>query len=160
MTLLDAPKFDEKSSKRNRQLSYGALGAFVLVVIVYIVLWNTVFHTFEFWAWPAEHRLSTFLKTVESGDLSSAFAQWNQDPNWKQHQEKYSAYDFDQFTKDWGPMSDYGKIRSHQILMAKSVGNGTVVGVTFNGGKTPLFLRVDDKSKTIGFSPVELYVGP
>ena len=73
--------------------------------------------------------------------------QWNHDPDWQQHKEKYSAYDFDQFTKDWGPMSDYGKIRSHQILMAKSYGNGVVIGVNINGGKTPLFLRVDSKDQ-------------
>jgi hypothetical protein len=35
-----------------------------------------------------------------------------------------------------------------------------VIGVNINGGKTPIFLRVDSKSKTIGFSPVELYLGP
>jgi hypothetical protein len=160
MTLMDAPKFDEKAAKRNRQIGIGALIAFVVVIIVYVVLWNTVFHTFEFWAWPAEHRLTTFMKTVEAGDFSQAYAMWNHDPDWQQHKEKYSAYDFDQFTKDWGPMSDYGKIRSHQILMAKSYGNGVVIGVNINGGKTPLFLRVDSKTKEIGFSPVELYVGP
>jgi len=160
MTLLDAPQFDEAAAQRSRKLSFAALGVFIVVLIVYIVLWTTVFHTFDFRAWPAEHRLNTFLKTVEAGDFNTAFVQWNQDPDWQKHPEKYSAYDFNQFQKDWGPMSDYGKIRSHQILMAKPVGNGTVIGVDINGGKTPLFLRVDDQAKTIGFSPVELYVGP
>jgi hypothetical protein len=160
MTLLDAPKFDEKGAKRKRQLSIGALIALVAVLIVYVLLWNTVFHSFEFWAWPSEHRLNTFLKTIESGDLAAAYGQWNHDPDWQQHKEKYSAYDFDQFTKDWGPMSDYGKIQSHRILMAKSYGNGVVIGVDINGGKTPIFLRVDSKTNEIGFSPVELYVGP
>jgi hypothetical protein len=160
MTLLDAPKFDEKAAKRNRQLSIAALAAVALLLIAYVVLWFGVFHTFEFWAWPAERRLGAFLESVEAGDLPSAYAQWNHDPDWRQHKEKYAAYDFDQFRKDWGPMGDYGKIRSHQILMAKSVGNGTIIGVDINGGKTPIFLRVDDKTKEIGFSPVELYVGP
>ena len=40
-------------------------------------------------------------------------------------------------------MSDYGKIRSHEIVMAKSYGNGVVIGIYLNGGKKPLFLRVD-----------------
>jgi hypothetical protein len=35
-----------------------------------------------------------------------------------------------------------------------------VLGVDINGGKTPLFLRVDNASGTLGFSPVELYTGP
>jgi hypothetical protein len=160
MTLLDAPKFDEKADKRNRKIGIGALIAFGVVILVYVVLWTTVFHSFEFWAWPAEHRLNSFMKTVEAGDFNQAYAMWNNDPQWQQHKEKYSVYDFDQFNKDWGPMSDYGKIRSHQIVMAKSYGNGVVIGIYINGGKTPLFMRVDDKTKQIGFSPVELYVGP
>jgi hypothetical protein len=160
MTLLDAPKFDEKADKRNRQIWIGALIAFGVLIVVYVVLWNTAFHTFEFWAWPAEHRLNSFMKTVESGDFSAAFGQWNHDPDWNQHPDKYKNYDLHQFTKDWGPMSDYGKIRGHEIVMAKSYGNGVVVGIYINGGKKPLFLRVDSKTKEIGFSPVELYVGP
>jgi hypothetical protein len=160
MTLLDAPKFDEKAAKRNRKVGIGLLIAFGVLVVVYVVLWQTTFHTFEFWAWPAEARLNTFLKTIEAGDLSSAYGQWNHDPEWKQHPDKYKNYDFDQFTKDWGPMSDYGKIRSHKIGLAKASGNGVVIGVFMNGGKTPLFLRVDSKTKEIGFSPVELYIGP
>jgi hypothetical protein len=160
MTLLDAPKFNETAAKRNRMIGRGVLIAFGVVLVAYIILWQAVFHTFEFWAWPSEVRLNTFLKTVEGGDFDSAYAQWNHDPDWKQHPDKYKAYDINQFTKDWGPMSDYGKIRSHQIALTKAYGNGVVIGVYINGGKTPLFLRVDSKTKEIGFSPVELYVGP
>ena len=101
------------------------------------------------------------MKTLEAGDFNKAFAMWNNDPNWQQHPQQYSTYDFNQFQKDFGPMSDYGKIRSHKILLAKSVGNGVVFGLVINGDTAhPLFLRTDDKNKTIGFSPVELYVGP
>jgi hypothetical protein len=150
MTLLDAPQYNAKRAKLNRNLSIAAL---VLIVV-------GGFCTFWFWTWPSEHRISHFLSTVESGDFNAAYAQWNHDPDWQKHPQQYTAYDFDQFQKDWGPMSDYGKIRSHKIVLSKSVGNGVVVGVDINGGKTPLFLRVDNKSKQIGFSPVELYVGP
>jgi len=161
MTLLDAPQFDAAKAKRMRQISIGALIAAGAVVVVYVVLWMSLFHTFEFWAWPAEHRISSFMTTLESGDFNKGFEMWYRDPDWQKHPERYSAYDFNQFQKDWGPMGDYGKIRSHKILMAKSVGNGVVVGLVVNSDTAhPLFLRVDNKSKQIGFSPVELYVGP
>jgi hypothetical protein len=161
MTLMDAPQFDVAKAKRLRELTIGALIAAGAVVVVYIVLWTAFFHTFEFWAWPAEHRISAFMKTLEAADFNKGFEMWYRDPDWQKHPERYSAYDFNQFQKDWGPMCDYGKIRSHKILMAKSVGNGVVVGLTVNGDSAhPLFLRVDTKSKQIGFSPVELYVGP
>jgi hypothetical protein len=150
MTLLDAPPYNARRAKLFRNLTIAA----VVIVLV------GGFCTFWFWTWPAQHRVSVFMQTLEAGDLSKAYGQWNHDPDWERHKDKYSGYDFDRFTKDWGPMGDYGKIRSHEIRMAKSVGNGTVVGVDINGGKTPVFLRVDDKTKQIGFSPVELYVGP
>jgi hypothetical protein len=92
--------------------------------------------------------------------MKSAYGQWNNDPDWQQHPDRYKAYSFDDFTKDWGIGSDYGQIKSHKIEITKTVGNGVVMGVDINGGKTPLFLRVDHKTKEIGFSPVELYVGP
>ena len=161
MTLLDAPQFDAAKAKRTRQISIGVLIAFGAVVVVYVVLWLSLFHTFEFWAWPAEHRISSFMTTLESGDFNKGFEMWNRDPDWQKHPERYSAYDFNQFQKDWGPTGDYGKIRDYKILMAKSVGNGVVVGLVVNSDPAhPLFLRVDNKNKTIGFSPVELYVGP
>ncbi len=150
MTLLDAPQYDVKRAKLVRNTG--------IAVLVAVLIGG--FCTFWFWNWPAEHRVSNFLTSLESGDLNKAYALWNRDPDWQKHPEQYKNYDFSQFTKDWGPSGDYGKIRSYKILMSKSVGNGTVVGLNINGGKTPVFLRVDTKSKQIGFSPVELYVGP
>jgi hypothetical protein len=151
MTLLDAPQYNVKRENLRRNIGIAAL----VIVLV------GGFCTFWFWNWPAEHRISRFLETVEAGDFNTAYAMWNRDPNWQQHPQQYSAYDFNQFQKDWGPMSEYGKIRTHKILMSKSVGNGTVIGLVFNSDTAhPVFLRVDNKTKTIGFSPVELYVGP
>ena len=150
MTLLDAPQYNAARAKTIRNVT--------IAVVVLLLVGG--FCTFWFWTWPAQHRIDGFLKTVEAGDFAKAFGEWNHDPDWQKHPQQYAAYDFNQFQKDWGPMGDYGVIRSHKFLMAKSVGNGTVVGVNINGGKTPLFLRVDDKTKQIGFSPVELYVGP
>ena len=150
MTLLDAPQYNAARANRIRTIT---------IAVIALVLVGG-FCTFWFWTWPAKHRIHTFLKTVEAGDFNKAFGMWNHDPDWQKHPQQYSAYDFNQFEKDWGPMSDYGTIKSHKLLMAKQVGNGVVVGVDINGGKTPLFLRVDDKTKQIGFSPVELYIGP
>jgi len=114
----------------------------------------------QVWHWPQDHRVNNFFSAVESGDLEKAYGLWNNDPDWKQHPDQYKAYDFATFQKDWGPASDYGTIKSHKLIVAHKVGNGVVLGVNINGGQTPIFLRVDSKSKTIGFSPVELYLGP
>jgi len=158
MTLLDAPQYNARRERLKRNL---AITGIVLVVLIFF---GTIFWyldmPWQLWHLPSEHRVNTFFAAVESGDLQKAYGIWNHDPNWQQHPAQYAPYDFTQFQKDWGQASDYGVIKSHKIIVAKSVGNGVVMGVDINGGKTPLFLRVDDKTKTIGFSPVELYTGP
>jgi uncharacterized membrane protein YraQ (UPF0718 family) len=150
MTLLDAPVYN---ARRARIIRNSIIGVLVALVVAALLSW-------AFWDWPEQHRLNHFLATVESGDLNKAYAEWNHDPDWQKHPERYKAYSFADFSKDWGVGSDYGLIKSHKIEITKTVGNGVVMGVAINGGKTPLFLRVDHKTKQIGFSPVELYVGP
>ena len=150
MTLLDAPVYN---GRRARLIRNSIIGVLIFAVVAGICTWI-------FWDWPEQHRVNRFLATVEKGDLNAAFVQWNNDPDWRQHPERYKNYSFADFSKDWGIGSDYGQIRSHKIEITKTVGNGVVMGVDINGGKTPLFLRVDHKTKQIGFSPVELYVGP
>ena len=155
---MDAPKFDVRREKRNRNL---LITSIVVVVFGLIVLGSWAVEVpWQIWHWPSDHRVNNFLAAVESGDFQKAFGLWNNDPNWQQHPDQYKAYDFAAFQKDWGPASDYGVIKSHKIVIAHRVGNGVVMGLNINGGKTPIFLRVDNKTKTIGFSPVELYLGP
>jgi hypothetical protein len=150
MTLLDAPSYDPR---RSIILRNTAIAVVVLAVLGAIGTW-------WFWTWPQQHRVDQFMHTVESGDLATAYGMWYADPAWQQHPQKYSAYDFGKFQDDWGPRSNYGKIQSHKVIMAKSFGNGVIVALTINGGKTPIFLRVNPKTKGIGFSPDELYTGP
>ena len=158
MTLLNAPAFDARRERRNRNLWITGL---VVVILAAIIAGSWAVEVpWQVWHWRQTHRVNQFLGAVESGDFQKAFGIWTNDPNWQQHADQYKAYDFAAFQKDWGPASDYGVIHSHNIIVAKRVGNGVVMGVTINEGKTPIFLRVDSKSRTIGFSPVELYSGP
>jgi hypothetical protein len=158
MTLMDAPQFNARRARLIRDLSITAL---VVVIVGFIggVLFS-IDYPWQVWNWPADHRVDVMLEEVEAGQLQKAFGQWNNDADWQQHADRYKLYSFADFEKDWGPASDYGVIKSHRLVVAKRVGNGVVMGVDINGGSTPIFLRVDNKSRQIGFSPVELYVGP
>lgn len=158
MTLLDAPAFNARRARRIQVLSITAL---IVVIVAGIGTWLWVLEIpWQFWHWPADHRINNFFSAVESGDLQKAFGLCNNDSSWQQHPQQFQPYNFAQFQKDWGSGSDYGVIKSHKIIVAHRVGNGIVIGVDINGGKTPIFLRVDNRTKTIGFSPVELYSGP
>lgn len=157
MALMDAPQYNARRENRNRNLGIAAVVIFIIAFAGGISFYLDI--PWQLWHWPSDHRVNQFFAAVESGNPQKAYALWNNDPNWQQHPQQYSAYDFTQFQKDWGPASDYGIIKSHKIIVAKAVGNGVVMGVAINGGKTPIFLRVDH-TRTIGFSPVELYTGP
>jgi hypothetical protein len=114
MTLLDAPKYDAARARRSRNI----------VIALFVVVVLGAFGTWWFWNWPEDHRVSTFLATVQSGDLSKAYGVWTQDPEWQQHPERYKVYGFDLFQQDWGSGSKYGQIRSYKFALSRSWGNG------------------------------------
>jgi hypothetical protein len=157
MTLLDAPPFNARRALWIKRISIAA------VVLFFAGFTGTILYVLDFpwqvWNWPADHRVNLFLDDVEAGNLQKAYGQWNNDFHWQQHPDRYKLYNFSAFQRDWGPHSDYGVIKSHRIIVAKHVGNGVVMGVDINGGSTPIFLRVDNKTHQIGFSPIELYIG-
>jgi hypothetical protein len=150
MTLLDAPRYDARRARIIRNSILATLGVLLLGAIL----------SWAFWDWPEQHRVNHFFSLVEKGDLNDAYGYWNNDPQWREHSDRYTGYTFAEFEKDWGPSGEYGVIRSHKVGLTATKGNGVIMGVDINGGKTPVFLRVDGKTKEIGFSPVELYVGP
>ena len=159
MTLMDAPAFNAGRARTMRTLSI--VGVVVLVIALAGTLLGILQEPWWFWHWPSDHKVDRFMAAVESGDLNQAYGLWNNDADWQQHPQQYQPYGMNEFTKDWGPSSDYGTIKSHRIFVSHRVGNGVILGLYINGNTSkPLFLRVDSKAKTIGFSPVELYSGP
>ena len=147
MTLLDAPQYDPAKARKRRDILIAAI----------VVLFVLAGFSWYFWDWPQERLVNQFFATLEARDLPKAFGIWNHDPRWQQHPERYASYPYGRFEVDWGHASDWGDIKTHKIAMALTRGSGVVVGVVVNGDKThPVFLWVERKSKTLGFSPVEL----
>ena len=146
MTLLDAPTYDPAKAQMRKRFLIGSLVAFLVLAVCVWFFWN----------WPQEHRVNQFFAAIEAKDLPKAFGIWNHDPTWEQHTQQYASYSYGRFETDWGHSSDWGDIKTHKIVMSKTVGSGVVVGVDINGQKTPVFLWVERKAKTIGFSPVQL----
>ena len=150
MTLLDAPRYDARKARIRRNIIIG-----VLIAIPFVA-----FFTWYWWNWPEEHRVNQFFQAIEAKDYSHAYALWNSDPDWQQHLDRYKLYTFDQFKSDWGPSGDYGVITKAKIVVTKEYGSGVVIGVKVNDNPKILFLWVERKTKTIGFSPgIELRWG-
>jgi hypothetical protein len=166
MTLLDAPKFDEARYRRRQWILWSSV---TLAVVLFVGWWLLAGRPIDWpWSWNSHWRgtatVNRFLSAVEKNDLTTAYGIWNHDKNWQQHPQKYSGYAFDRFQQDWGPdaqNNDYGAITSHVIKEARMYGNVLVVAVLLNGRKSKaLFLAYDTQNRTLGFSPVELYLGP
>lgn len=166
MTLLDAPKFDAAGARRRQLALWVTVGT---LVALFIAFWLVAGRPVDWpWNWWMHLRgrstINTFLHDVEKNDLASAYGVWTHDPDWQKHPQQNAAYDFKRFQQDWSPDSnenEYGVIRSHQIVAARMSGNVLLVGIRINGLKSKtLFLNYDPHSKQLGFSPVELYLGP
>ena len=166
MTLLDAPKFDSARARRRQVVLWGCVGSFfVLLVGFWLVSGRPVDWP---WNWMAHLRgrsaINTFLSDVEKNDLSAAYGVWLHDPDWQKNPGEGGAYDFNRFQQDWSPNSnenEYGAIHSHEILAARMSGNVLLAGIRINDLKSKnLFLNYDPRTKKLGFSPVELYLGP
>jgi hypothetical protein len=166
MTLLDAPKYDAASARRRQQILWVAVGAVVVLVVGF---WLVSGRPVDWpWNWMAHLRgrsaINRFLTDVEKNDLSAAYGVWLHDPDWQKNPGEGGAYDFNRFQQDWSPNSnenEYGAIHSHEILAARISGNVLLAGIRINDLKSKnLFLNYDPRTKKLGFSPVELYLGP
>lgn len=166
MTLLDAPAFDAARDRRRRIIfSSTAIAFFVLLIAGWFVSGRPVDWPWNWWThFRGRMVANAFLTAVEHNDLQKAYGIWIHDPNWQQHPKKDNPYPFDRFQRDWSstsPDNQYGIIRSHKIVAARRSGNVLLMGILINGLKSnALFLNYDPQTKALGFSPVELYLGP
>jgi hypothetical protein len=166
MTLLDAPSFNEARERRNRLIVVSAVGTFIVLVIGFWILagWPVDWP----WNWWAHMQgraaVNTFFTDIEKNDMAGAYGVWWHDANWQQHKDKFIGYPLDRFQEDWSPTSsqnEYGTIKSHDIVAARMAGNVLLMGIRLNGSKSKaVFLNYDPKTRQLGFSPVELYLGP
>jgi len=166
MTLMDAPKYDEAGALRRRRTIYITIFSLGFIVLGWWIFtgapkdwpwyWNT--------HWRGAVTVNRFMKAVERDDLVKAYGIWLNDSQWQAHHNEPSSYNFKRFSEDWrgnGASNDFGVIKSHDITAARIYGNVLVLGVLMNGRKTgAVFLAFDPKAHTLGFSSVELYLGP
>ncbi|MGH9327859.1 MAG: hypothetical protein ACRD2B_14415 [Terriglobia bacterium] len=134
MTLLDA-----KPPKPKRGI-FKYIPLWLLIVIIAVI---AAFVTYSLWDYPEERAVTRFLTTLEKGNYREAYKLW----------QPAASYEFSDFMHDWGPDGDYGKIRSFDILTAKSKGSTTaLIYVTINHEEPPLGILVDRRTKGLAYS--------
>jgi hypothetical protein len=154
MGLMDAQEYDPRPAQRRWRLIVIA----VIVIAVPLGVWY-----FFFYYWPEEHVINIFFQAIEQKDFETAYGIYEADPDWKQHQDKYKEYTFNQFRLDWGPQGDYGVITSHNVDCSTELpkkdfqtASGVIVVVTINKRAETKSLWVEKKSKSISLSPREV----
>jgi hypothetical protein len=110
---------------------------------------------------PERKAASNFFAALQSQNYEAAYAVWFRDPDWKQHTSKYSAYQFNDFYRDWGPGGEWGLIKSYSVdcSLSPAAGSGVIVQVTVNSRAEHAYVWVEKSNKTLSFSPNEIECG-
>ncbi len=153
MTLLNAPKYDERGETRKIALFIGA-GVLLAVLAITGVGGFLLGHGWFFSNLPAEHRVDKFFDALQAKDYNRAYGIWMNDPQWEQHPQKYD-YTLKRFTEDWTTASDVGPIHSHHVDISKTdgtgaFGTGIIVAVRVNGDHK-LFMWYERKDGTLTY---------
>jgi len=151
MTLMDAEQYDPARDRRRRRRI--AVAIFLVLLAAWVV--------YHYRNYPERKAASNFFAALQNQNYESAYAVWFRDPDWKQHPNKYSAYQFNDFYRDWGPGGEWGLIKSHSIdcSLSPGGGSGVIVQVTVNGRAEHAYVWVEKANKTLSFSPTEIECG-
>jgi hypothetical protein len=151
MTLMDAEKYDPARDQRRRRRIVA------VIVLVLFAAW-VIYH---FRNYSERKAASNFFAALQSQNYEAAYAVWFRDPDWKQHTNKYSAYQFNDFYRDWGPGGEWGLIKSYSVdcSLSPAAGSGVIVQVTVNSRAEHAYVWVEKSNKTLSFSPNEIECG-
>jgi len=146
---MDAAQYDAARDRRRRIL---------IIVLVLVVL---------FGAWVAYHMrnyseraaVDKFFAALQQQKYEDAYGIWFHDPDWRQHTQKYSAYAYNDFYRDWGPGGEWGLVKSHAVDCSVSTDSGVIVQTTVNERAEHAYLYVTKSDKTLSFSPNEVQCG-
>ncbi len=151
MTLLDAEQYDSARERRRR------MWIALAVSLLLLVAW-AVYHCRDY---PERNAVSKFFAALQSQNYEAAYSVWFRDPDWKQHANKYSAYPFNDFYRDWGPGGEWGLVKSYSVdcSLSPGSGSGVIVQVTVNSRTEHAYVWVEKANRTLSFSPSEIECG-
>jgi len=158
MTLLDAKELDPRIARtRNRRVIAATVA--VIIVLGIGLLGFLLGHGWWFRYWPEEHVVGKFFSTLQKQDYNAAYGIWMQDPDWRQHPDRYPKYGFGDFYRDWGPGGEWGLIKTQKVFGASNCpggGSGIVVDVVVNDRAEHAQVWVEKSDHTLSYPPCEL----
>jgi len=151
MTLMDAKQYDPARDRKRRNKFV------VAAVIVLILAW----FAYHFRNYSERQLAAKFFAALQKQEYATAYSIWFNDPDWKQHESKYSSYQYNDFYRDWGPGGEWGLIKSFDVdcSLSPGSGSGVVVQLTVNQRAEHAYVWVQKSDKTLSFSPTEIECG-
>ena len=122
---------DPRWERRKKQIA----AAVALIVLAAPVL------VYEFKNWPEERVIVRFLEALQQEDFKGAYDIWKPSP----------SYRYQDFLRDWGKQSEYGKVASFAIRDSHEKGSGVIVTALINQKETRIW--VEKKDKSLSFPP-------
>jgi hypothetical protein len=141
MTLLDAKEYDPVKEKRRKI-------KIALTVVAVLLLAGLAW---MYRNWPEEHAVDRFFAALQEHDYERAYGLYFRDPDWRQHPQRHSQYNYADFYRDWGPGGEWGLIKSHRIYGSAATKDGVVVEVVVNerAERARMFVQKSDKTLTV-----------
>jgi len=117
MSLMDAPAYDARKERRNKNLLIGA-GVVLLLLFILTFAGYILGHGWLFTNLGAEHRVNQFFNALEAKDYQKAYDIYeNGHPD--------PGYPLERFTEDWTTHSPVNApITSHHVDISKTDGSG------------------------------------
>ena len=109
--------------------------ALAVVVVVAPLLY------YEFRNWPEERAVKRFLTALQQEDYKRAYELWKPAP----------SYRYQDFLRDWGKQSEFGKVTSFEITRSRDRVSGVVVTARINQNEARIWVEKRDKS--LSFPP-------
>jgi hypothetical protein len=137
-------QYGEGEDQRNR-IIVRTIGTVLAVVLASSLLWYLFKNYHQQWI------VKSFLASVRSGDLKSAYRTWG-----CTEAKPCRGYEYDKFLGDWGPGANAPDGPPDLSILtlsdAISCNNGVLLTVTVNAKRTEI-LWVDKNQDSISFSP-------
>jgi hypothetical protein len=157
MTLLDAREYDEEKERKKRKKLISSV-VLALAVALVVEVGGALFFKTPLWFlyWQQERVAEKFFDALQNQNYEAAYGIWMHDPQWKLHGELYRKYPYNEFYRDWGPVGEWGRIKSHKIYAVGAPpggGSGVIVDVTVNDRVEPARVWVQKSDNSMSFSP-------
>jgi hypothetical protein len=120
--------------ERKKKLIWIGIAVFIVVAPILYYQFKNIME---------ERAAAQFFTTLQEGRYPEAYKLWQAGP----------SYSLEEFTKDWGDKSEFGRISGFKITGSHAMGSGVRVILTVSPSGKEARIWVEKKNKSLSFPP-------